>query len=117
MDRTWLAILHGGMADEAWVGLGDAVRALRDELISAQAPAPDETMRFELGPIEMEFALTAARAVDGKAGVRFGVVTVGAGGSLSSESVHRVKFVLTPKDKTTGGPVEIASRLDAIPDR
>lgn len=106
-----------GVPDKTWVGIGDAIRALRAELVDAQKVAPGETVRFELGPIEMEFALTLTRGVDGKAGVQIGVVTIGAGGSLSSESVHRVKFVLTPKDAQTGDPLEIASQLDAIPER
>lgn len=104
------------MTDKAWVGVGEAIRALRSELEEAAA-APGGAVRFELGPIEMEFALTLTRGLDGQAGVRFGVVTVGASGSLSSESVHRVKFVLTPKDPVTGAALEIASQLDAIPDR
>jgi hypothetical protein len=106
----------GGVTDRAWVGVGEAIRALRAEL-DAAAGAPGGTVRFEIGPIEMEFALTLTRAADGQAGVRFGVVTVGASGSLSSESVHRVKFVLTPKDKETGAALEIASQLDEIPER
>jgi hypothetical protein len=105
-----------GVVDKAWVGVGEAIRALRTELDEAAA-APGGTVRFELGPIEMEFALTLTRGLDGKAGVQFGVVTIGAGGSLSSESVHRVKFVLTPKDAQTGDALEIASQMDAIPGR
>jgi Trypsin-co-occurring domain 2 len=107
----------GGTANEAWVGLAEAVRAIRDELILAQVQAPHQGVRFELGPIEMEFAVTLSRGADGKAGVQIGVVTLGVGGSVSSESVHRVKFVLNPKDAETGDPLEIASQLDSIPDR
>jgi hypothetical protein len=106
-----------GTTNGAWVGLAEAVRAIRDELISAQAQAPREGVRFELGPIEMEFAVTLSRGADGKAGVQIGVVTLGVGGSVSSESVHRVKFVLTPKDAETGDALEIASQLDSIPER
>jgi Trypsin-co-occurring domain 2 len=105
------------MAQGSWVGLAETVRGLRAELIAAQAQAPGDTVRFELGPIEMEFGLTVSRDVDGKAGVRIGVVTLGAGGSISSESVHRVKFVLTPKDAQTGGALEIASQMAEIPER
>jgi len=103
--------------NEAWVGLSEAVRAIRDELISAQAQAPRKGVSFELGPIEMEFAVTLSRGADGKAGLQIGVVTLGVGGSVSAESVHRVKFVLNPKDAETGDPLEIASQLDSIPDR
>jgi hypothetical protein len=108
------------VSDKNSIGLAEAIRELRAELIAAQAesPGPDgEGVRFELGPVEMEFAITLSREGSGKAGLQIGVVTLGAGGSLSSESVHRVKFVLTPRDARTGSALEINSQLDSIPER
>jgi hypothetical protein len=105
------------MADDTPIGLAEAIRELRAELIAAQAESPGSGVRFELGPVEMEFAVTLSREGGGKAGIQVGVVTLGAGGSVSSESVHRVKFMLTPKDGRTGGPLEVASQLDSIPER
>ena len=108
------------MSDKNVIGLAEAIRELRAELIAAQAESPGpggDGVRFELGPVEMEFAITLSREGGGKAGVQIGVVTLGAGASLASESVHRVKFVLTPKDAQTGSALEIASQLDSIPKR
>lgn len=108
------------MSDKSVIGLAEAIRELRAELIAAQAesPGPDgDGVRFELGPVEMEFAITLSREGSGKAGVQIGVVTLGGGASLASESVHRVKFVLTPKDAHTGSALEISSQLDSIPER
>lgn len=122
--REWGSVAQTGegesVSDRSVIGLAEAIRELRAELIAAQAessgPGGDE-VRFEIGPVEMEFAITLSREGAGKAGVQIGVVTLGAGGSIASESVHRVKFVLTPRDAKTGSALEVASQLDSIPER
>ena len=103
--------------DGGWIGLADAVRALRRELDVARAEGAADRVRFALGPVEVEFALTVARDAEADAGVRFGVVSIGAKGSISSESAHRLKLVLTPTDSVTGRAPEIAGEIDAVPDR
>jgi len=42
---------------EQWVGLAEAIRALREELTTAIETAKGEVLRFGLGPVEMEFLL------------------------------------------------------------
>lgn len=97
---------------ENWIGLADAIRELRRELTDAMADAQDESIRFELGMVEMEFLLNASRDTGGEAGVRFWVVSLGGRGSVSSGSTHRVKLSLTPKDASGMSP-EIADTEDA----
>jgi len=67
----------------------------------------DAGLRFGLGPVEMEFLLEVTREGGGEAGVRFGLVTIGAKGTISSASTHRVKLSLQPQDRQ-GRPSEIA---------
>jgi hypothetical protein len=100
-----------------WIGLADAVQALRDELAVAQSAGANEPLRFDVGPVEMEFSLVARRNGAGRAGIQFGVVTFGVDGGLSHESVHRVKIVLHPKESATGRPPQVGARVDTIPDR
>lgn len=83
---------------EALIGLADAIKELRRELTEAVAEAQDKPIRFELGPVEMEFLLEVGRAAEADAGVRFWVVSLGGKGSVSSGSTHRVKLSLTPQD-------------------
>ena len=83
---------------EQWVGLAEAVRALREELTTAMKTAAGEVLRFELGPVEMEFLLEVKKDAGGQGGVRFGVISLGGNASMSSGSTHRVKLSLTPKD-------------------
>ncbi len=86
------------MADD-WVGLADAIAALRRELTTATAAGKDSALRFGLGPVEMEFLLEIRREGGGEGGVRLGVVTVGAKGAITNASTHRVKLSLQPQDR------------------
>ena len=92
---------------EEWVGLADAIRELRRELTESMTEGHGKPIRFELGPVEMEFLLEVGKDAGGEAGVRFWVVSLGGKGSVSSGSTHRVKLSLTPKDASGGSP-EIA---------
>ena len=97
-----------------WVGLADAIAALRRELTTAMAAGKGSSLRFGLGPVEMEFLLEVKREGGGESGVRFGVVTIGAKGGAAKASTHRVKLSLQPQDRK-GRPSEIADTED-IPD-
>lgn len=96
------------MEQEGWVGLADAVRALRSELTAAMAEAEGQRVQFELGSVEMEFLVEVQKEGGGEAGIKFWVVSVGAKGGLSSGSTHRVKLALSPKDVVTGRKPQIA---------
>ena len=92
------------MPDDHWVGLADAVQALRSELTAAMTQGADESLRFELGPVEMEFLLEVRREAGVEAGVKFWVVNAGGTGSVSSGSSHRVTLSLTPQDRAGRSP-------------
>ena len=104
------------MPDENWLDLADVVRALRRELIEAAADGADAAIHFELGPVEVEFLVEVHREGSADTGVRFGVVSVGAKGSLASGTTHRVKLALTPKDSDGRSP-EVYAESDRIPAR
>jgi hypothetical protein len=97
------------------MGLADAVRELRRELTEAMAAGEDEPLRFELGPIEVEFALTLRRNGEGSAGANFVVVSIGAKAGMSSETLHRLKLTLNPQEAESGRPAKIAGHVDRIP--
>jgi hypothetical protein len=100
-----------------WIGLAEAVQLLREELTTAQDNGSDQALRFDIGTIEMEFSLVARRNGGGRAGIQFGVVTIGVDGAVSHESTHRVKVVLQPKESTTGRAPQVSAPADTIPDR
>ena len=86
------------------LGLADAVRALRSELSTAMRQGRDEALRFELGPVEMEFLIEVQREAGGEAGIKFWVVNLGGKASVTRGSTHRVKLTLTPQDAAGHSP-------------
>jgi len=100
-----------------WVGLTEAVQALRDELAVARKTSEGEPIMFSVGPVEVEFAVVAKKTGTGKAGLTFGVVTIGAEGGLAREQTHRVKVTLTPRDVETGREPEISNQVHEVPKR
>lgn len=103
---------------EALVGLADAIRALRQELAAAMEEGQEKSIRFELGPVEMEFLLQVTKDAGGSAGVKFWIVSLGGQASISSGSTHRVKLALTPKDALGESPLisDIEKTLSAAGD-
>nr|WSX53771.1 hypothetical protein OG409_35540 [Streptomyces sp. NBC_00974] len=99
----------GGIVDGAWVGLAEAVQQLRAELEIAMAEGAEKQLRFELGPIEMEFQVDLRRIGGAEGGLRWGVVSLGGKKELSSGNGHRVTLVLNPKNSVTGANAEVSA--------
>jgi hypothetical protein len=115
-DRLGCLIIEGIIGgyerlimSEVWIGLSDAIAALRSELMMAMVAGQGETLHFELGPVELEFAVDVRKDGEGNAGIRWGVISFGAKGSVGSSVGHRVKLVLQPKDLSTGRTPEVGS--------
>ncbi len=86
-----------------------AVRAVRDQLMDAAAAGAEEPMRFEVGPIQMEFTVELRREAGAKAGIKAWVVNADTEARASRTRTHRIAFTLTPKDTATGRGVEIGN--------
>jgi hypothetical protein len=88
--------------DQNLLSLRDFIAGLRAELKAAhddaELAADDGGPRFTVGPVNIEFTLTAKKDAQAKGGVRFYIFELGAGGSVGSESTQRVSLVLTPQD-------------------
>ncbi len=106
----------GVMADEAWVGLAEAVRGVRTELAAAQAEGAGADLGFEVGQIELEFAVDIRKEATGQAGAKVYVLSLGAKGSVAQGVTHRMKVVLNPQDRNGSSP-RIAGRTGEIPSR
>lgn len=92
------------MADLGRIGLQDAISALRTELIQSVLASKNEPLRFEVGEITMEFQVEVERGLDGKGGIKFWVVELGAGAATKDKNVHKVVVPLKPV-RTDGKPV------------
>jgi len=79
------------------VELSELIRELRAELGAAVDSAPDEGLRFELGPVEIEVSVAVDRRAGANGKVRFWVLDLGSDASVAQNSVQRVKVTLVPQ--------------------
>jgi hypothetical protein len=90
------------------VELGDAVAAVRQELLDAAARGADSEVAFAVGPIEMEFAVELRADAKAKAGFKAWVLTGEVEAAIAHGRTHRVTVTLTPK-RPDGTDLLIAS--------
>ncbi|MET9454489.1 trypco2 family protein [Streptomyces canus] len=93
------------------IELANAVAALRDELLEAAARGAGQDLAFQVGPVEMEFAVELRADSKVKAGFKAWVLSADAEVGVARGRTHRVKIALTPK-KLGGGDLLIHGRLD-----
>lgn len=79
------------------IELSDMIRELRQQLTVALADGEGETVRFELGPVEVEATVAVSREAGGDAKVRLWVVDAGANGKYAHAQTQRITVTLTPK--------------------
>jgi hypothetical protein len=95
--------------------LHEFVAALRAELLTAHEEGPaggdaETGPRFVVGPVNVEFTVTAKREAGGNGSIKFYVFQFGASVSVATESTQRVSLTLTPLTED-GEPYEVSSRL------
>ena len=86
------------------IGLQESIAALRREIIESITASQGEVLRFEVGEITMEFHVEVERSVEGKGGIKFWVVELGAGGGAKDKAIHKVTIPLKPL-RRDGKPV------------
>ena len=98
------------MSDFEEIELSAAVRAVREQLAQAALDGTGSAVRFEVGPIQMEFAVEIRREAGVRGGVKAWVLSADAEAKASRGTTHRVSFTLTPKDAATGHPLEVGEQ-------
>ncbi len=99
------------MVDEAGNGeITEAIEQLRSQLTAVQEGSKDAKLRFVVTEAEMEFLVEVTKGGGGSAGVRLGLVSVGADGKLSKQNSHRLKLKLDVRDTESGDRAEISGR-------
>jgi hypothetical protein len=95
--------------DDSGIDLAVAVTAIRDQIMAAVASGAGERVKFEVGPIELEFSVELRHDASAKAGVRAWVFSAGVATAESASQIHKVSLTLTPKDSETGGSVLVGN--------
>ncbi|MGW1838598.1 trypco2 family protein [Streptomyces sp. BBFR2] len=78
------------------IELSSVIKDLRDELERAVTAAEGETLRFELGTIELEVSVALERTGNAGAKVKFWVVETGAEATATATSTQRLTLALRP---------------------
>jgi len=93
------------------VGLSDALIALREELLKAQAEGQGNRrkLRFRIPePIELEFQAAVTKDFEGNTGIKWWLVSLGGKASRGDVTTHTVRLKLSPviHDPDTGEVIE-----------
>ena len=91
------------------IELGDAVAALRDELLGAVDRATTAEVEFVVGPIELEFAVELKMDAKVKTGFKAWVVSADAEAGASRTTKHKVSVTLTPR-RPGGGDLLVSRK-------
>ncbi|WP_326760027.1 hypothetical protein OHB35_25600 [Streptomyces phaeochromogenes] len=96
---------------DAWDGieLKAAIETLHDQLARAADASSDREVRFEVGPIQMEFAFELRREAKGSGKLKAWVLEGGVDTSQATGRVHRVTFTLNARNAATGRPTLIGN--------
>lgn len=84
------------MSDEP-IGLAEAIRRVRAELVDARREGEGEDLRFRLGDVQLQFEVQMTREGAGEAGIKLWVVSVGAKGGVTNAQTHTVTMSLVPQ--------------------
>lgn len=105
------------------IPLANVIKGLRKELSEAIAAGDGEDIRFQLGPVELEFQVEVSLEAEGKAGakggIQFGVISLGEVSgettvSRSQGTIHTIKLTLNPVT-ADGNTVEVSDQSSHPP--
>jgi Trypsin-co-occurring domain 2 len=98
--RLWLWVGEAGMteddADGGWVGLTEAIEALRAALVAAWWDGQRRRVRFRVEPVELMMQVGVTRTGKGAAGVRWHVLALGGERSREAATTQTLKLRLAP---------------------
>ncbi|MGW2328666.1 trypco2 family protein [Streptomyces sp. NPDC001700] len=78
------------------VELSEMIRELRAQLTAAAAEGAGESLRFDVGPIEIEATVAVTKEAGGGGKVRFLVVEAGGDAKYASSETQRITLTLQP---------------------
>jgi len=84
-------------------------------LAAAVEKAQGQEIQFPIGSVQLEFQVGVTCDTEAKAGVRFWVLELGAGGSYANESVQKVTLNLEAPVDLEGKSVKVTRRSKERP--
>lgn len=83
-------------ADPGWVGLTEAIEALRASLVAAWWDGQKRRVRFKVEPVELTMQVGLTRVGKGAAGIRWHVLTLGGERSREAVNTQTLRLRLAP---------------------
>ncbi|WP_049574293.1 trypco2 family protein [Streptomyces sp. SBT349] len=102
-------------AGEDFVGLAEVIGQVRRELTQAWRDGEDESIRFAVERVSLEFAVQVHRSGDARAGLRIGVLTADVGGGAARDTTHRMQVELLPELSDEEGMLHVRRRPPLAP--
>jgi hypothetical protein len=96
IGRVWGGRMTEENGDPGWVGLTEAIEALRDALVAAWWDGQQQRVRFKVEPVELTMQVGVTRAGTGSAGIRWHVLALGGERSREAVSTQTLKLRLAP---------------------
>ena len=82
--------------DDGWVGLTEAIEALRASLVAAWWDGQRHRVRFKVEPVELTMHVGVSRTGKGTAGIRWHVLALGGERSREAVATQTLKLRLAP---------------------
>ncbi|MEW2345003.1 MULTISPECIES: trypco2 family protein [Streptomyces] len=98
----------------AAVELAEAIESLRAQLDTARRLAPADGLRFEVGPVELDFQVELVSGAEVSGGAKFYVLSAGGRQQEERRTTHSVRLTLTPRDPA-GGLLEVSGGAAHVP--
>jgi NTP-dependent ternary system trypsin peptidase co-occuring protein len=83
-------------ANPGWVGLTEAIEALRASLVAAWWDGQQRRVRFKVEPVELTMQVGLTRVGKGAAGIRWHVLTLGGERSREAVNTQTLRLRLAP---------------------
>ncbi len=100
--------MTGTEGAEPGIGLADAIRAVRQELLQAIEEGADSPLAFTARRVDLTFQVVFTAGKGGGAGIKAWVVSADFRGEKSTATKHKVKVRLAPIDRATGTSLDIS---------
>ena len=97
------------MNEEPWLGLAEAVDAVRTELLKARELGADSDMPFEVGSVQLQFTVAMSRERKAGGGIKVWVVGIDDARTGSSAHTHQLTVNLQPRGADGSAPAHIGA--------
>lgn len=83
--------------NDAWVGLPEAIEALRTDLAEAWWDGRDHRVRFRIEPVELTVQVGVTKGRTGSAGIKWHILALGGDHRRETTAVQTLKLRLQPQ--------------------